>query len=133
MKKILSYFMFVLVTSLPTMVFALECKDVFGVWKGSLGGLSNVRFGTSSFGDPWQDAEVSFVNHGASTTVGMIRGSCQKNTDGSLSLVYIADRYGVNLNINAKLTNKKMLEVTLFNYYTPLDRAYCSGTLTREE
>lgn len=99
MKKIALIFSIVCGCLFSCYSFALECKDLYGYWRGDLEPLRNVVLFIQPY-DGAQDAEISFIDeHGQKNDIDQLIGQCHQYSNGSVSM---------DLSRNSSQTSVKM-------------------------
>lgn len=110
--------------------FALECSDSYGTWHGDLGSLTSVAL-TIHQPDPMEGASISFEQDGGSTEFGLLTTNCSKNPDGSLTITFNRNSWGINSSGKATMVSSNTLIVNSFTYSMMYDNGSGSGTLTK--
>lgn len=130
MKRLL-FFLLSLSIYFSATVYAFDCENIYGTWQGALNGLKSVRLSIHPF-DGEENAKISFKDgSGVSLTYGLFVGSCQQNSDGTISMHLTRNSYGVNSNIDVQLTSINTLKVDAFSYSDYMNSGGGSGTLSK--
>lgn len=125
MKKIMA----LILATVSFSSFALDCSMMQKNWRGNLGSkITNVNLSIHK-PDQMEDASISFNDDGANTSFGLLKGRCEKQSDGSPSITLTRSAWGVNANLVARMTSENALEVTSFSYSMMSIHSSGSGTL----
>lgn len=131
MKKSTLVFLMLVCVTLNSPLFALSCKNLFGIWKGNLSPLTSVSLSIHK-PDLIEDAMISFTDpSNVHIEYGMLHGNCQKEADGSILIRLARHAYGANVILIAKLNDKNQLIVTEFAYGDTLYKGNGRGLLEK--
>lgn len=131
MKKLVLGLLGLGLLSVNITLFAMNCGDSLGVWRGSLPPLTSVNL-VIHHPDILEDAAIAFIdpNH-AHVQYGLLHLSCQAEVDGSVLLTFSREAYGANVNLTARMSRPNELHVINFSYGDNISNGKGSGILHR--
>lgn len=130
MRRLFYVFSIFCMLLLTSNSFAMEIKDVYGVWKGDLANLTGVTLVIHP--DSAGGAEISFTDHhGLNLNYGMLKGTYQKNEDGTVTVHLKYKSRDVLVTLFAQLVNPDTLTVYTFWYQDDKNIGSSAGTLKK--
>jgi hypothetical protein len=130
MKKLLSCSLTAMAMGLSTASFALDCKNLIGHWSGQLGNLQVIDLNIHR-PEVVEDAYIEFRVEESDTLFGLLKSSCKKNPDGTVTIALSRNSYGIQANFQGRLIKPITLEVSAFSYSLFSESGNGAGTLHR--